>query len=301
MESSKKGIRIGPIPQMGGTSTTQQAIYLNHNNPCGINQFLYNLLGETNITYQQLADILSNGMSAEESVEAYKELKQIFFNFNENPTLQNQYKVYDIYRSYGLALWDIFQKLEIPGYKTHLTIYEDNGRTMFDSDFIPWKLVYESGGVLAPTQLQLVPAGNITVSITMPFPLPPLVINTTLNPTGANYCSLYDILKTPSFWSFILNVINPVSNQSQLEIIQSPFLVNQTQMFESFMAIASILTDTANTRTYSATKFGFSARPVLPGSGEIGYYCCYLQQIYSESGFLIESFFVRLGLERETT
>lgn len=297
-------LRVGPIPQMGGTSTTQQAIYINHNNPCGINQFLFNKIGETDITYQQLANILTEGMTTPDATDAFLNLKNLFVLFNQDPTNQNEYKVFESYYDYGVKCWNFFQGLDIPGYKVHLTIYEDNGRTIFDSDFISWKLVYEFGGSLLPTQLQLVPSGTLTVNtfINNPVPPPPIIpitISSVLNPTGANYCDFYNILKTPSYWSFILNVVNPVSNRPQVELVKSPFLVNQTQMFESIMAIASLLTDTANTRAYSAIRYGFSSRPVLPGDGQIGYYCCYLQQIYSDEGFLIESFFVRLGLERE--
>lgn len=312
MDPTKTGTQFGPIPQMCGTSTTQQGIYLTHNNPCGVNRLLYSLMGKTGLTFQKLADILSEGLSDPESSFAYENLVNAFIQFNENTSLQNQYKVYDAYFVYGNALWKFFKNVKVEGYKTRLSVYEENGRLMFDSDFLNWPLVYETpGGDLAPTQLQLVPSGVITINTFFlgPPPFPPnppgtaypLTINETLNPTGTDYCDFYNLLKTPSFWPYILNITNPVSKSSQIEIVNSPFMINQTQMFESTMAIASLLTDSANTRAYSALRFGFSARPVLPGVGQLGYYCCYLQQIYSqgESPYLIESFFVRIGLERE--
>ena len=309
MDPTKSGTQFGPIPQMCGTSTTQQGIYLNHNNPCGVNRLLYSLMGKTGLTFQQLADLLSEGLAKPESSLAFENLVDAFIAFNLDTTLQNQYKVYDGYFVYGNALWNFFQTIQIEGYKTHLSIYEENGRLMFDSDFLNWPLVYSlPNGDLAPTQLQLVPSGVITVNTFFyapppapPFTIVPLTINETLNPTGTNSCNLYNLLKTPSFWPYIINVTNPVSGSSQIDIVNSPFMINHTQMFESTMAIASLLTDSANTRAYSALKFGFSARPVLPGTGQIGYYCCFLQQIFSqgESPYLIESFFVRIGLERE--
>lgn len=301
MEIPSSGIRVNPIPQLGGTSTTQQAIYLTHNNPCGINSLLYNLMGETGLTFQQLANLLTEGMNTEGSAIAYDDLVKAFMSFNTDPTLQNQYNIYDKYFKYGTKLWEFFSTIDIPGYKTNLTVYDDNGRIMFDSGYTNWPLVVEvSEGIYEPLQLELV--ATTPYSITFPVPYPPfsITISQIFNPTGSDKCDLYNLLKTPSFWPFIINKTHPISGTSQIEILNSPWMINQNQMFESTMAIASLLTDPANTRTYSALRFGFSARPVLPGSGEIGYYGCFLQEIYSETGdFLIESFFVRLGFIRE--
>jgi hypothetical protein len=301
METPLPGIRINSIPQLGGTSTTQQAIYLTHNNPCGINSLLNNLMGETGLTFQQLADLLTKGMNDEGSTEALNVLVNVFNTFNSEPTLQNQYNIYDKYFKYGQKLWEFFSTIDIPGYKTNLTIYDDNGRIMFDSGYTKWPLVIETTeGIYEPLKLRLV--DTTPYSITLPIPVFPFsyTLSQIFNPTGSNECFLFNLLKTPSFWPFILNTIHPISGETQLEIVNSPWMINQNQMFESTMAIASLLTDPANTRTYSALRFGFSARPVLPGSGQIGYFGCFLQEIYSKTDdFLIESFFVRLGFIRE--
>jgi hypothetical protein len=300
METPSSGIRINSIPQLGGTSTTQQAIYLTHNNPCGVNSLLNNIMGETGLTFQQLADLLTKGMNEESSTNALNVLVNAFNNFNSEPTLQNQYNIYDKYFKYGQKLWEFFSTIDIPGYKTNLTVYDDNGRIMFDSDYTEWPLVIETTeGVYEPLKLQLV--NTTPYTITFPIPVFPFsyTISQIFNPTGSNECVLFNLLKTPSFWPFILNTIHPISGKTQLEIVNSPWMINQNQMFESTMAIASLLTDPANTRTYSALRFGFSARPVLPGSGQIGYFGCFLQETYSETDLLIESFFVRLGFIRE--
>lgn len=277
---------IRSIPQMGGTSTTQQAIYVVHGSPCGVNPFLLNKVGTTNITYIDMNETLSVAISA--SQEAFLLLVNAFNQIQVKPSEQNYYRLYREYYQYGLTIWGHLAGFVQDGYTTTLTLYDEDGRTFFDSTLEGWFPVTGTGPFI-PVRLALVP----TV-ISIPGPLGTYY----LNPTGSDTADLYNISKTPSYWPYIISTINPQTGRNQDEIFNSGFLLNQAQMFESLMASASLLTDTANTRFYNAIGSGFSARPVSPGGGNLGYYTCIIQNISRQPRIVNQNFFVRLGLEK---
>lgn len=288
---STTGFSIRSIPQMGGTSTTQQAIYLAHNTQCGINPFLENKIGTTTISYIDFSNILQDAISDPATQPFFQQIVDAFLQIQQDPSDQNEYALYDAYYKYGQAMWDVLSGFQVDGYLTTFTLYDEEGRTFFDSTREGWFPVFDvGGGVLAPVQLLLVP-----LAIQLPVPGGGIY---KLNPTGSQTASLYNISKTPSYQSYIINALNPITQRQQSEIFFSGFVLNQAQMFESLMASMSLLTDTANTRFFNRINTGYSARPVSPGSGNLGYYTCTILNITNESRITNQTFYVRLGLEK---
>ena len=75
---------------------------------------------------------------------------------------------------------------------------------------------------------------------------------------------------------------------------------------ESIMATASLLIDTANTRTFGIPTYGFSDRVDTLFNGGISYNCCQYLNIYTtpdEDGntTLIEALFARLTLYEDAS
>jgi len=284
---------IRSIPQMGGTSTTQQAIYNVHRVGCGINKFLLNTIGTTNLTYIDLLTILRDALNNPSVLESFDEVIEAFLQVQQDPTDQKEYRLYQRYYEYGQAVWAILSLFTVDGYTTTCTVYDEDGRTFFESARKEWFPVYDvGGGVLAPVQLILVPQ-----IISFPGPLGTF----RLNPTGRDNTDFYNISKTPSFMPYIINTMNPMTGRQQTEIFDSSFLLNQAQMFESLMASTSQYIDTANTRFYNEINTGFSARPVSPGEGNLGYYTCIILNLSRDIKIVGQTFFVRLGIEKIIT
>jgi hypothetical protein len=85
----------------------------------------------------------------------------------------------------------------------------------------------------------------------------------------------------------------------------SNFLFNQSSTVETEMAVASLLIDSANTRTFGIPKYGFSARQNISQFGGIVYNCVNFIDIRTmpdENGntTLVESIFFRLSLNEDT-
>jgi hypothetical protein len=75
---------------------------------------------------------------------------------------------------------------------------------------------------------------------------------------------------------------------------------------ESLMATASLLIDTANTRTFGIPTYGFSDRVDTLFNGGIGYNCCQYLNIYTTpdadgNTTLIEALFARLTLYEDAS
>jgi hypothetical protein len=275
------------IPQMGGTSTTQQAIYLVHGNPCGINPFLLNRIGITDYNYIELNAILRTAIN-----DANNEIQNIIDAFQiaqEDPTEQNYLRLYLTFYQLGQAVWSNLSTFVVEGYTPILTVYDEEGRTFFDSSLKEWPPVTGDENVLIPVNILLVPT-----TLSLPGPVGTFYLNS----TGSETARLYNLSKTPSYLSYIVNAINPQVGRSQAEIFNSGFLLNQAQMFESLMASSSLLTDTANTRFFNEIGSGFSARPVTRGQGNLGYYTCIIKNLSNVSRIVNQNIFIRLGIEK---
>lgn len=331
----KSGNRIAPIPLQGGVQTIQQSIYLTHLNPCGQNQFLDNEVGDTGITYKQFAQLLTEAINQPECLEAFEILREAISTVSLNPVEQNVLEYLDTIFNYARIVWEsaIEGRIEFEGYNTVFTCYEANGTTIFDSttkQFNPtwptyWSPVYrdQATNTLSYTTLTMIvpqpftfnvnydPATGFTNPSQCDLPRFPGLQSPPYPPNPINpYCVLsefkvrfYGILGTPSYWPYIWKrAVDPYGDQEF--VADSAFLINQTAMTESVMAIASILVDPANTRTYPAIGFGFSARATMPGNGTQCYNVCFMQFLRkSSSNSIFESlqdiFFVRLSLHKK--
>jgi hypothetical protein len=72
------------------------------------------------------------------------------------------------------------------------------------------------------------------------------------------------------------------------------------------MAIASLLVDSANTRTFGIPQYGFSARTNSNGGAGIGYHCAHVINIYTveevgKQPTLIETIFARISIEEQSS
>lgn len=329
----QRGHRIAPVPLQGGVQTIQQSIYLTHNNPCGQNAIIDNEVGNTGITYRQFAQLLTDAIHQPECLAALETLKSAILVVTENPTQENVLQYIYSFFEYARIIWEeaIENKIEFEGYKTVFTCYEANGTTIFDSttkQFNPsyptyFSPVYKdpSTGELSYTTLRLtvpqpftfnenynpaIPLVNQCPGQTrfpdLPFPpYPPAPINPwcVLSKVDVPF---YTILGTPAYWPFIWKRgVAPYGDQEL--IADSAFLINQTSMAETIMAISSLLVDPANTRTYPAVGYGFSARSKIPGDGSTTYNVCLMQFLRtSQDNSLFKNlqdiFFVRLSLQK---
>lgn len=264
-------MRIAPMPQQGGTQTIQQTINLSHNSPCGFNQFSVLSMGDTGITYGQFFSYLNQILSTPAVDDAYKAYVATLLEYDDAPTDSNKKAaIYTLY-AYGVAVRDAMAGLPpIAGYQYVCSVYEGNGTTILDSS-IPsqWPPVVETApGVYAFAFLTLQPYRN---------------------PDNST-CTIYNLVNQPNTSPWIDQSVG-----SQSDIINSSYLVNQVATPESTMAIASLQTDTANTRNYGFTGFGFSSRPLSPENANASYNACYLSRI-SQGARSINSIFVRLSL-----
>ena len=98
----------------------------------------------------------------------------------------------------------------------------------------------------------------------------------------------------------------PSASLTQRYLRYSDFYTNQLSLPESIMAVASLLIDTANTRTFGIPTYGFSDRVDTLFNGGIGYNCCQFINIYTlpdQDGqtTLIESLFARLTIYEDAS
>jgi hypothetical protein len=200
-----------------------------------------------------------------------------------------------LYLKYLLALsnWAEagFANLPIPpnyfkGYYMKFSVYDASGAAIYDSDFPFIKIVtVSSGGVISKTTVRAsIPPSNTTVNV----PLYKICNNFTRVPW------VYTI-STPGY-----------NTPTELYFQYSDFYTNQMALPESLMATASLLIDTANTRTFGIPTYGFSDRVDTLFNGGIGYNCCQYLNIYTTpdadgNTTLIEALFARLTLYEDAS
>jgi hypothetical protein len=277
-----KGIRIGPIPQQSGAPTIQQAIYQAHNSVCGVNTLVYDRIGITKIRYIDLKEILDSLLNANDTITAWKNLGVVGTTYLQDATPENR-----ILYIQALSDWAkvIFTKAALTpppsGYTYGLTVYDSNGTTIWDS----------KTPQLVPIVDGIIPRYT-KVDLTTPNPFK--------EPNGSTRTSanLYGIANNPGYLAYI----------SDETTQKSAFMVNQAAFPETVMAVASQISDPANTRVFGFMNYGFSARQQNPNSddtnifGSLAYYCVHLTNIYTVPNAtyplttLIETVFVRIGL-----
>lgn len=282
------GFRINPTPQQAGTQTMQQAIYQAHNSPCGQNKLIYDpilVIDDQTFYFIDLKNLLYDIMNAESTVELLQAAIESGTTYLVDPSPPNRLVYLSSLLDWAKSLFiQISEKSPIPGYEYVLTVYDYNGNTIWDS----------GTPTLTPTT-NTVPPNYVQIPLSTPNPLAG-------SPSSIN---LYGISNIPTAMAWINGAtVNGALAQ------RSAYTINQAAMPESVMAIASLLTDPANTRVYGFPRYGFSSRQNTLNAiasdinyGQLGFYCCYLNSLYSNpiadnnyTSTLIEYVFVRLGL-----
>jgi hypothetical protein len=168
------------------------------------------------------------------------------------------------------------------GYRFRVDVYDASGTCYYDSFYPILEIIKYS------TSLGLYDLATIPI-----LPSQPKFNRTGLGP-------LYKLTSTPRNIPFI-NDLTLVGYAALL----SNFLYNQSTATETQMAVASLLIDSANTRTFGIPKYGFSARQNISPFGGIVYNCVNFIDIRTmpdENGntTLVESIFFRLSLNEDT-
>lgn len=279
-----KTLRIAPTTQQGGTQTIQQSIYLTHNNPCGANLLVFQEMGKTQIRYIDLKNYLDDILNSEEMKLLFEQVRISATEYLAEPANFNLYRKY----LYSLMEWGkkAMNNLPVafdyyPGYLFRVDVYDACGIEIYDS-FYPI-LEIES---IDPSG-QYVPEGTPLVQSQVKFNSP-------------EKSPLYKLVCVPTDIPFIkaLDIVG-------FSTLLSNFLYNQSGLPENIMAIASLLVDSANTRTFGIPKYGFSARENLSPFGGISYNCCQFIDVRTtpdENGAttLVASVFMRLSLNEDT-
>lgn len=294
--------RINPCPQQGGTSTIQQAIYQAHRSSCGQNLVIFEPIGITDIRYTDLKDILEGALNSQESIENWTLLREYGTNFLVYPSSQNKLMYIHQMGYWAQTLYNTIPDISISGYTYHLTVYDGNGFTIWDSlspDLTVTKQTSTSTIYNSPDDddIKNYAADGYIYNYTT-IPLIPS------NPYGLTDVNLYGISYNPGYFAYV-DISDPIAR----DLLRSAFLANQLAMPETTMAVNTQLTDPANTRTFGFKNFGFSARQQQPQLtlalveyfGNLAYYCCYRSELYTinrTTSTVIENVFVRLGLEQ---
>lgn len=284
------GLRFNPSVQQGGTQTIQQSIYLTHLNPCGVNLLIFDEIGSTKITFFQLKNFLNDILTTDEVLQKFEIIRETGTEYMYRPTFQSQLSYIYSVQEWGKEAFKFIPETTYEGYSWRLSVFNYNGVMVWDS-FTPElnSVIVKPDGSFDWTYIPLV----------LEFQSRPPTVVTVRNPfinDTSVAVQLYGVCNNISFSNFFDRYTTLGS-----AVVNSSFLVNQVALPESMMAIASLLTDPANTRVFGVTKYGFSARQDTKNTGLIGYHCVYLNDVKTieDNPILIETFFIRLSLEQD--
>lgn len=274
-------LRIGPTIQQGGTQTIQQSIYITHDNPCGINKLIFQKMGYSGIRFIDLKNYLDDILESEPMKMLFEEVRVNGTDFINSPLdVQKQNKYL-----YSMSQWAQTGLANLPisptfytGYRFSFSVYDGSGCLIFGSNTPTLKIISESGGLYTRNNVSL-------------------ISNASFNTNGPTTLPLYKLCNNYIFLPYL-----NISNSQSVAVKNSDFVINQLALPETIMAVASLLVDSANTRTYGVPKYGFSNRSNQLQTGGIAYYCAQVLDIYTtpdENGetTLIETLFARLALE----
>lgn len=276
-----KTLRIAPTTQQGGTQTIQQSIYLTHNNPCGANLLIFQEMGLTQIRYIDLKNYVDEILSADEMKTLFNEIRTLGTLYIYDPVDTQK----TLAHLYSIQEWaqESLNNLPLPvdyytGYRFRINVYDASGTMFYDSFYPSVKNVNKDPitGVYSLVRMDLLPS------------YPDWFISK---------APVYKISTNYQFYAFL--------GLAAFDLSFSNFPRNQASLPETVMAVASLLVDSANTRSFGVPKYGFSARSNLSGYGGITYNCAHLIDIRTvpdENGktTLIESIFFNLSLEEDT-
>lgn len=278
-----KTLRIAPTTQQGGTQTIQQSIYLTHNNPCGANLLVYQEMGLTKIRYIDLKNYLDAILASEEMIDLFEEIRIAGTEYIAKPDDNQLFwrYLYTIMQWCKRAIANLPVPVNYyPGYTFRVDVYDGSGTSYYDSFYPILEIIdyYNDSYGLAKV--------NITPAQAKDFRTP--FVNIYKVTSGVRSIPFIDALTTKGY-----------------SIILSNFMFNQSSAIETEMAVASLLIDSANTRTFGIPKYGFSARQNISQFSGIVYNCAHFIDIRTmpdEDGntTLIESIFFRLSLNENT-
>lgn len=276
-------LRIAPTTQQGGTQTIQQSIYLTHNNPCGANLLIFQEMGATQIRYIDLKNYLDTIVKSDAMSALFEQIRiagtEYINTIPYNTQLYNKYIA-------SICSWaaEAMANLPVPedyypGYLFRVNVYDGSGTTLFDSYYPHLRaMVQKPNGTYGTQEVPILPS----------------------NP----YYWIYQIGTYKMATAFQVPFIDQFA-QIGFELILSNFRLVQTTTQETVMAIASLLVDSANTRSFGIPRYGFSARVSTSPFAGMTYNCAHFIDIRStpdENGqtTLIDSIFFRLSLEEDT-
>jgi len=278
-------LRICPTTQQGGTQTIQQAIYLTHDNPCGANLLIFQEMGLTGIRYIDLKNYLDAIVGSDEMRALFEEIRIAATTYISKPDDTQYYRRY----LYTIMQWSKRAMANLPvsenyyqGYRFRVDVYDGSGTSYYDS-FYPILEIIEYS-----SSLGLYDLGKLNIVPSQPKS----------NRTGLT--NIYKLTSAPRNIPFIDDLTT-----KGFSALLSNFLYNQANTVETEMAVASLLIDSANTRTFGIPKYGFSARQNVSQFGGIVYNCVNyidIRTIPDENGqtTLVESIFFRLSLNEDT-
>lgn len=280
-----KTLRICPTTQQGGTQTIQQSIYLTHNNPCGANLLIFQKMGLTQIRYVDLKNYLEEIVGSEEMRALFEEIRNVATQYIVAPDNQQLYYhyLYTImeWAKHGMTNLSVPENY-YPGYRFRIDVYDASGTVIYDS-FYPI--------------LEIITYNDLT-GLYVKTSVPILPSQPTSNRSDKG--PLYKLTSVPRRIPFIddTDIIG-------FSALLSNFLYNQAAATETQMAVASLLIDSANTRTFGIPKYGFSARQNISPFGGIMYNCVNfidINTVPDEDGktTLVESIFFRISLNEDT-
>jgi hypothetical protein len=240
-------------------------------------------MGLTDIRYIDLKNYLDAILGAEVMRDRFEQVRVDGTDFLYHPLdvqKQNRYL-------YSTSLWaeEGIANLPVPvdnypGYLFSFSVYDASGCLIYGSNFPTLTILSEAGGVYTRNTVPLTP---------------------TMNPQGATSLELYKMCN-----NYILLPFLDVADSLAQTVMNSDFVINQMALPESIMAVASLLVDSANTRTFGVPRYGFSDRSNQLQQGGISYHCAQIIEIRTmpnENGetTLIESVFARLTLAEYTS
>lgn len=275
-----KHLRMAPTIQQGGTQTIQQSIYITHDNPCGINKLIFQKMGFTGIRYIDLKNYLDAILASEEMKLLFEQVRTDGTDFIYHPLdVQKQNKYL-----YSTSQWAEAGISNLPvsptfytGYEFSFSVYDGSGSLIYSSNTPSLKIITDNGGTYTRNTVSLISTAQF-------------------NTNGPTTLQLYKMCN-----NYILLPYLNVANAQSLATKNSDFVINQLALPETIMAIASLLVDSANTRTFGVPKYGFSNRSDQLQKGGIAYYCTQFINIFTVpdkdgNTTLIESIFARLAL-----
>lgn len=239
-------------------------------------------MGVSKRTYQDIINFTTAAITRTDIIELYNVLRKSILEYQLKPNRYFEIKMVAAYQKYAETMWKKHvSHLRIPNYKTHFSVYDDQGNTYFDSKHLSWKVVSQD----MLTNVQLVPKEYYE------------------RPCGAEKCELLYLNKkkqTP----FLLNQLHPTLRLPQSSLLHSQYAVDPRETMETIMASHSPINHyPVETPHYLSVKYGFSARPAFPGKGEMGHHVCINIRVLvldrQGKEQCIASFYVKVGIEQE--